>query len=206
MRGSTFDKRFFTLATFAASARTLFTHLDDLTGAFTQRRVSRAFSEKIMLAVTHVNGCRYCSYAHARMALQAGLSEPELHDLLSGDLSHIPEHELVAVLFAQHYAEQADRYEAAAWQRLQEAYGLEAATEILVHIRVITFANLYGNTFDALLERLRLRPVAGSRFFEEVVVLTAGASVVPLGLFLGFVVRRLHSAVFRRRDARATHD
>jgi AhpD family alkylhydroperoxidase len=206
MSESTFNKRIFTLSTFAASTRDLFTHLDDLLAAFTQRRISRPFAEKIMLAVTQVNGCRYCSYAHAHLALQAGVSEVELRDLLAGEFSHIPEHELMAVFFAQHYAAQADRYDAAARQRLQDTYGREAANAILSHIRVITFANLYGNTFDALLERLRLRPVAGSHFFNEIVVLTAGATLVPLGLFFGLITRRLSTAVLRRRDVRASHD
>jgi AhpD family alkylhydroperoxidase len=199
----TFNKRIFTLATFAASARDLFSHLDELHAAFTQRRISRPFAEKIMMAVTQVNGCRYCSYAHARLALQAGVSETELHDLLKGEYSHLPTDELIAVLFAQHYAEQADRYDAGAWQRLQDTYGGEAANDILTHIRVITLANLYGNTFDALLERLRLQPVAGSRFLDEVVVLSAGATVVPLGLLGGLIVRRV-SGLFQRRK-RSTH-
>ncbi len=194
MNGSTFNQRIFTLATFTVSVRDLFAHLDELRSALTQHRLSRAFSEKIMMAVTQVNGCRYCSYAHARLALQAGISETELTDLLAGELSHLPANELVALLFAQHYAEQADRYDAAAWQRLQNTYGTDAASDILTHIRVITFANLYGNTFDALLERLRFRPVAGSRFFDEIMVLSAGATVVPVGLFSGMIARRLNPA------------
>jgi AhpD family alkylhydroperoxidase len=202
----TFNKRFFTLSTFAASARDLFAHLGELHTALTQHRLSHAFSEKIMLAVTQVNGCRYCSYAHTRMALQASVSELELRDLLMGEFSHIPEHELVAVLFAQHYAEQADRYEATAWQRLQDAYGAEVASDILTHIRVITFANLYGNTFDALLERLRFHPVRGSHFFDEVTVLSAGATVVPIGLLIGIIACRFRAALFPRRDLRARHD
>ena len=202
----TFNKRIFTFSTFAASARDLFAHLGELHGAFAQHRLSHAFSEKIMMAVTQVNGCRYCSYAHTRMALQAGVSEAELHDLLMGEFSHIPAHELVGVLFAQHYAEQADRYDATAWQRLQDTYGAEGASDILSLIRVITFANLYGNTFDALLERLRFRPVRDSHFFDEVIVLSAGATVVPGGLMLGMIVRRLNAAVFQRRDLRAHHD
>jgi hypothetical protein len=88
---------------------------------------------------TLANGCRYCGYAHARMELQADVSEAELHDLLPGDLRLIPEYELAAVLFAPHDAEQSDRYEAAAW-RLQDTYGLEAVTAILAHIRMITFS------------------------------------------------------------------
>jgi AhpD family alkylhydroperoxidase len=203
MPESTFNKRFFTLATFAAGVRDLFSHLDELTNALTQHRVSRALSEKIMLAATQVNGCRYCSYAHARMALQAGISEAELRDLLAGEFGQLPEHELSAVLFAQHYAEQRDHYDAAAWQRLQDTYGAEAAVEMLAHIRVITFANLYGNTFDALLERLRLRPVAGSHFFDEVMVLSAGATVVPVGVLVGMIVHRLRAGVSRRGELSA---
>jgi hypothetical protein len=64
---------------------------------------------------------------------------------------------------------------------------------------VITFANLYGNTFDALLERLHLRAVSGSRFFDEIVVLSAGATVVPVGLVLGLIARRLSAAVLHRK-------
>ena len=202
----TFNKRIFTFSTFAASARDLFAHLDELYTALTQHRLSRAFSEKIMMAVTQVNSCRYCSYAHTRMALQAGVSETELHDLLMGEFNHIPEYELIAVLFAQHYAEQADHYDADAWQKLVETYGSDVAGNILMHIRVITFANLYGNTFDALLERLRFHPVRGSHFFDEVIVLSAGATVVPFGLFIGMLARRLSAAVFQRRDLGAHHD
>jgi AhpD family alkylhydroperoxidase len=203
MNRPTFNKRLFTLSTFVAGARDLFEHLDELHRALAQHHISRAFSEKIMMAVTQVNGCRYCSYAHTRMALQAGVSEPELRDLLMGEFNHLPEHELTGVLFAQHYAAQAERYDTAAWQKLIETYGAEVASDILAHIRVITFANLYGNTFDALLERLRFHPVPSSHFFDEVIVLSAGATVVPFGLFLGTIARRIGTAVFQRRDASA---
>ncbi len=86
-----------------------------------------------------------------------------------------------------------------------ETYSAEVASDILAHIRVITFANLYGNTFDALLERLRLRPVAGSHFFDEVIVLSAGATVVPGGLLIGMIARLLN-AVFQRRAFNTNHD
>jgi AhpD family alkylhydroperoxidase len=205
MTSPAFGKRSFTLTTFADSARSLFAQVDEVHAALTRPCLPRPLSEKIMLAVTRVNGCRYCSYAHARLALQAGVSETELDDLLAGEFDHIPPHEQTAILFAQHYAEQGDRYDAGAWQTLEETYGADGARDVLVHIRLITFANLYGNTFDALLERLRLRPVAGSRFLAEIVVLVAGATVVPAGLFLALIARRL-SAVRPRRLVRTNRD
>lgn len=205
MNQSTFNKRIFTLDTFAVSARALFAHTPGLAAAFTRHTLSRAFTEKIMLAVTCVNGCRYCSYAHVRLALQAGMNDAELHDLLSGELDHIAPQEQTAILFAQHYAEQGDRYDAAAWQTLEQTYGAETARGMLVHIRLISFANLYGNTFDALLERLQLKPVMGSHLFDEVVVLIVGGTVVPLGLLIGVLLQRLRAAL-RRVSLKAQHD
>ena len=36
------------------------------------KELSPDFIERIMLAVTEVNGCAICSYAHTKMALEAG--------------------------------------------------------------------------------------------------------------------------------------
>jgi AhpD family alkylhydroperoxidase len=79
-------KRVFTLSTFVASVRDLFTHSDALHAALTRHRVSHAFIEKIMMAVTQVKGCRYCSYAHTHLALKAGVSEAELRQLMAANL------------------------------------------------------------------------------------------------------------------------
>jgi len=39
-----------------------------------------------MLAVTAANGCRYCSYFHARQALKNGVGQEEIDQLLTGDI------------------------------------------------------------------------------------------------------------------------
>jgi len=108
-------KRIFTLTTFAASVRDLFSPPETLHAALADHHVSRAFVERIMLAVTQVNGCRYCSYAHTHMALQAGVTEDEMRQLLAGQFFRSPAAEIVALAFAQRYAEQAGQYESADW-------------------------------------------------------------------------------------------
>ncbi len=118
-------------------------------------RVSRRFSEEIMLVVTAVNDCPYCSYAHSRMALRAGVSPEEMGDLMALDLERFPEEERVALAFAQHYAESAALPDREALDSLTAYYGREMSTDILATIRMITFANLFGNTVDAVLSRLR---------------------------------------------------
>jgi AhpD family alkylhydroperoxidase len=47
------------------------------------KRVERSFMEKIMLVITQVNGCRYCSYFHTQMALTSGVSETEIEQLVA---------------------------------------------------------------------------------------------------------------------------
>ncbi len=42
------------------------------------KTLSEHFMERIMLAVTEVNGCPLCSFAHTKMALESGMSNEEI--------------------------------------------------------------------------------------------------------------------------------
>ena len=48
--------------------------------------VPRPFRERLMLAVTAVYGCRYCSWLHTREALRSGISQ--FLESLEADSSH----------------------------------------------------------------------------------------------------------------------
>ena len=85
--------------------------------------LDQPFKERIMLAVTEVNGCAMCSYAHTQMALEAGLSSEEISGLLSGVMHHVPEDEAAAVLFAQHYADSRGKPSPKAQAVLNQTYG-----------------------------------------------------------------------------------
>jgi len=117
-------------------------------------RVGTAFSERLMLCVTSVNGCRWCSFAHSRMALAAGLGPEEVRGLLGGVADGAPEGELPALLYAQHWAETGGRPDTAARARLVGTYGPASAEAIERVIRVINTANMLGNTVDRVMGRL----------------------------------------------------
>ncbi len=186
MPARNFNKRTFTFRHFVASARDILAHMGDLRQATRGGRVSRAFAEKIMLAVTQVNGCRYCSYGHTRAALAAGVSREELQKLLAQDIGDFPQEEAVALAFAQHYAESGDRPAPEAWQRLVSYYGPQTARDILAYIRMITFGNLLGNTFDAFFSRLAGRPALSSTLWDELgVLLLTAVGALPMGLLMG---------------------
>lgn len=121
-----------------------------------QNLLSPAFRERLMLAVTAVNGCRYCSYVHAREALLAGVSETEVESLLSGVVDSCPVKESAAVLYAQHWAESDVNSDPEARQKLSAIYGSEVAAAIELALRMIRMGNLMGNTWDYLLYHVSL--------------------------------------------------
>lgn len=80
-RVSVFPRRYYAgLRQFLADAAWLFRHRAQLRQA--RVMLSPAFRERLMLAVTAVNRCRYCSFAHTRMALAAGVSNAEIAQIL----------------------------------------------------------------------------------------------------------------------------
>jgi AhpD family alkylhydroperoxidase len=116
--------------------------------------VSFAFRERLMLAVTAVNGCRYCSYYHAKEAVKAGLPDEELRRMLEGIVEGAPADELPALLYAQHWAEANGQPDPAARQKLAQTYGAERAEAIETVLRMIRMGNLLGNSGDYWLYRL----------------------------------------------------
>ena len=78
-----------------------------------------------------------------------------------------------------------------------------SARDILAYIRTITFANLYGNTFDAVLSRLRGRPAPDSHFLEEISVLLLTIALMPIGL-LAMIVHRIAALLQPDRAASAS--
>ena len=116
--------------------------------------INGAFRERLMLAVTAVNRCRYCSYAHARQALVEGIDEDEINALQDGMLKNCPEDELPGLLYAQHWAEAQGKPEPAVRERLIEEYNEETVKAIELALQTIQMGNLLGNTADYILYRL----------------------------------------------------
>jgi AhpD family alkylhydroperoxidase len=118
--------------------------------------IDRAFQERLMLTVTEVNGCRYCAYAHARVALAAGVTQADVDALAGGDLDCSPPEQVPALLYAQHWAETDARPDPEARQRVVETYGQAKTEAIELSMRMIRVGNLAGNTWDYLMYRVSL--------------------------------------------------
>ena len=134
------------------------------------RRVEQALREKLMVAVSGVLECKYCTWLHSEMALTHGVDEAEIQKLLSSELGDFPEDESVALAFAQHYSESGGKPNEGAKARFFNYYGAKKAKDILSYIQIIYFGNLSGNTVDAFLSRLKGQVVEDSNLFTEVVI------------------------------------
>lgn len=113
--------------------------------------ISDEFRQRLMMAVTEVNGCRYCSYYHSKLSLKAGISQKELDSLLSGELNDCPEDQILALVYAQYWTENKGQPEREMIDRVKNEYGAEKFAAINLAVRMINFGNLSGNSFDYFL-------------------------------------------------------
>jgi AhpD family alkylhydroperoxidase len=134
--------------------RALLSRRQALRAAMRGENLDRAFRERLMLMVTGVNQCRYCSYVHAREALAAGVPSEQIEALAAGAFGENPPHEAPALLYAQHWAEADGRPDPEARRRVLERYGEQRVGSIEAILLMIRMANLLGNTVDYLLYRV----------------------------------------------------
>jgi len=163
-------------------------------------RISKPFQERIMMAVTEVNGCRYCSYFHTRVALNAGMDRAEIKRVLEGDFRDAPQEELAALYFAQYYAESAGAPDEEALRCLTEQYGERRSAAILAYIRAIMIGNAWGNMLDSLRRRL-----TGNGCKEVSLVDEIGVIFGPILMIPTILVRRIFTgkANIHSKTARA---
>ncbi|WP_324292085.1 carboxymuconolactone decarboxylase family protein [uncultured Sphaerochaeta sp.] len=151
------------------------------------------FMERIMLAVTEVNGCPLCSYAHTNLALESGMSNEEIQKLLSGDLEKIPLKELPAILFSQHYAESRGKPNLESWNRIVEIYGNQLALGILGAIRMIMMGNAFGIVLSSLQGRFKRNSNDQNPLFYELGMLLLFLPFLLISIphrVISFIVKR----------------
>jgi AhpD family alkylhydroperoxidase len=152
------------------------------TRATRRARCDRQASARIMLAVTEVNGCEICSYAHTRRALEVGVSDAEVRALLGGITSGAPDGQLAGIAFAQHYADTRGHPDPVAWTELVGGSGPEQAHCVLRATRLIMWGNALGIPLSSLRSRVRGAPDPGSSLSHETGTLLGSAVVTPVAL------------------------
>lgn len=162
--------------------------------------ISQQFSERLMLAVTEVNGCAVCSYAHAKMALEAGLSKEEINAMLSGMNEDVPAEEKAAVLFAQHYAETKGRPSQLSLDKIETLYGKQKTDAVLCAIQVIMLGNTFGIPLGALAGRFQhtdRKNGPKTNLGYEIVMLLAVIVFLPFCILTALTASLIHAPRIR---------
>lgn len=149
--------------------------------------VNKDFVERLQLAVTEVNGCAACSYAHTYMALKQGMSSEEINSFLSGDGTFINQDEAKAIIFAQHYADTRGFPKKDAYDSLVDEYGKLKVKIIISAIRLMHAGNIYGIPYSALISRLKGKPYKDSSLIYELGMHIGGLILFPITLIDGFL-------------------
>lgn len=172
-------------------------------------RLPRALRERVIVAVAQANACRMCEYAHARLALEAGVSEAELAALENLDEEAFDRETWIAIAYARARANAnfdpvSDVEE---HRSIADAIGQQTRDDVEDVARVMTVANRIANTLNALPARRMGHPIPGSRRRDEVLISTA---FLP-GAWLGTLVaaarqRKSPFVVWREARSRSLPD
>jgi AhpD family alkylhydroperoxidase len=153
------------------------------------KMVDKNFRSHIMLAVTQVNGCKYCSYLHTKHALESGSSEEDIAMLMGGDLASAGSEQRVALLFAQHYADTSGSYDSGTYDRVSEYYGKEKAIGILASVKMIMMGNANGGAMSLFIDRLKGKRNKESTFIGELIVFLGILFILPAAFLKNLFVR-----------------
>ncbi len=152
-----------------------------------KKLLTNEFIERLQLAVTGVNGCVACSYAHSYMALKIGMSNEEINSFLTGDGTFINKEEAKAIVFAQHFADSRGYPKKDAYQVVIDEYGNEKAKVILAALQLMIAGNIYGIPFSAFQSRIKGKPYKDSSFIYELGMMITGLIILPIALIYGIL-------------------
>ena len=145
-----FQKRTLSIRSFLASSWWFATNLPRLARATLTSRIDDQFREKILLAVTAANDCRYCARFHTATASLVGVDDETIDRILATDIeTAVSDAERPALLFALHYADTDGTPSPELVTALEAAYEPKTAADIVALTRAMHLANLLGNTVDA---------------------------------------------------------
>lgn len=157
-----------------------------------QSIISPDFVERLMLAVTEVNGCAVCAYGHTQMALTQGFSQEEITAFLSGSTAYVKAEEMKAILFAQHYADTKGIVELKAYQEILDEYGEPRSAVILAAIQMMMIGNIVGLPISAFQRRRQGKPDSNSALSYEIGLPLSTLILIIPALLHGLIETQLH--------------
>lgn len=152
------------------------------------KRIEPSLQEKILLSTTSINHCVLCARFASEMAFKDGVTKEEVLSILNTDLSEsnkCSEDEIIALLYAQNYAETNGYPGKDITKRLHDFYGEKTAEDIMVLTKKSHLFNLNGNTYSAFISRLKGKKAPRSNLiFELFIFIINSPVIVPSWIFV----------------------
>jgi AhpD family alkylhydroperoxidase len=155
--------------------------------------MNKKLKERIMLAITEVNGCSLCSFVHTKIALSSGMTREQIKEILDGNTDNIPVEDAVAIMFAQEFAYSKDKPSKTSIERIVSEYGKEKANLIKAACHMITMTNGMGTSMDYFYSRIKFDRNKDSNIFIELF-----NPIFTMLLFPPLVVYNVFKCMFRK--------
>ncbi|PKL09169.1 MAG: hypothetical protein CVV51_05135 [Spirochaetae bacterium HGW-Spirochaetae-7] len=110
-----------------------------------ESRPNRRMKDMLRLVVSGAAECALLSYIHRRTALQHGLPQDLVRDLLAGRFEGVSSADLPALLFARRLVENGGAVSGGDLEAVSEAYGPAMATEMEAFLKLVYFSSLCSN-------------------------------------------------------------
>jgi AhpD family alkylhydroperoxidase len=186
-----FKKRTITAAQLVGSVASLAPEIGTFYRVWIKQDIDPGFREELMLAVSKLNDCRYCSWGHHEWAQISGVSNDELAQLEQLDPSGFDRRKWVAISYVRALVKgDFRRVQPELRRAMQHKYGPREIRQIELIARIMDIGNRGSNTWDAMLSRLRGVPAADSRIIDELVL--SGAFLVTAPMVLLYLSRASH--------------
>lgn len=185
-----FKKKTANLKGLATHAANLLVSPGNLYGILVSKRLDPVFREEIMVAISTLNACKYCNYAHHDFALQAGVPEEALAQLEGIAPENFDADKFLAITYARELANNNfSRIDPNLLEKLKQVYTKSERGDIHTTARIIMLFSMICNTSDAFVERVKGNPVEGSKLVDELVVATTFfAGILPVvGLYIALL-------------------
>jgi len=178
-----FKKRTITAAQLLGSLASLTPELGTFYRVWIRQDIDPGFREQLMLAVSKLNGCRFCSWGHHEWATIAGVPDEELARLEQMESSGFDRRKWVAISYVRALVQGNFRRMSPELRRaMQHKYSPREIREIELIARIMDIGNRSSNTFDAMLSRLKGVPAADSRIVDELILSGVFLTVAPVVL------------------------
>ncbi len=112
-------------------------------------KISKAFAERINVAVSGVSECAYCSHLHVQWALKNGVSDEEIRSILSGDVKLSPAEEIPILAYAIHWAESNGQPLDEVRNRAVESVGRAKLCRAEAVMATVYMGNMCSNAIEA---------------------------------------------------------